>query len=216
VAVHVHSAASEGEDGWRPGFAPRAHLLRLFSVAIFCVAGCSRGGGSVTATNYPANSAHSLAAVILTDQDGRPVALRSFNHTPVLIDFIYTSCPGPCPMLTSKMASIGHGLGPKFGSRIRFATITVDPEHDSPARLKTYARGFDADSANWLFLTGSPHDIDRVLAGFGLSRKLERDGSVGHVLSSLLVGSNGDELREYDGATAMPAAVVADVNRFVP
>ena len=59
--------------------------------------------------------------------------------------FIYTSCPDVCPLLTEKMAQVQDELGPDFGPRVAFVSITVDPEHDTPEVLKDYAESHGAD-----------------------------------------------------------------------
>src|SRR5918992_4025838 len=92
----------------------------------------------------------------LTSQDNQPVTLQDFRGKVVAVTFIYTSCPDTCPLLTMKMAQVQDDLGPRFGTKVAFVSITVDPEHDTPEVLKHYAEAFDADPAGWAFLTGPP------------------------------------------------------------
>src|SRR5918999_5633656 len=92
----------------------------------------------------------------LTSQDNQPVTLQDFRGKVVAVTFIYTSCPDTCPLLTMKMAQVQDDLGPRFGTKVAFVSITVDPERDTPEALKDYAEAFDADPAGWAFLTGPP------------------------------------------------------------
>src|SRR5947207_9146824 len=68
----------------------------------------------------------------LTTQDGAPLSLGDLRGKVVLLTFIYTSCTDTCPLLTGKLASLQEKLGPDFGSRVAFLSITVDPERDTP------------------------------------------------------------------------------------
>jgi protein SCO1 len=131
----------------------------------------------------------------------------------VLFDFIYTTCPGPCLVLTSRMKTIADRLGPKLGAEARIVSITVDPEHDHPEQLRTYANAQGADLNGWLFLTGTPTQIEEVMARFNLVRKREADGTVDHVLEFFLVDANGRELLQYMGEKAEPDRVASDVER---
>jgi len=97
-----------------------------------------------------------LPDINLVDQHGRRVSLSSLKGKPVLFDFFYTNCPGPCLMLTARMKSIANHLGPLLGSQVEFVSVTVDPEHDHPADLLTYAKEQGAERNGWLFLTGRP------------------------------------------------------------
>ena len=98
-------------------------------------------------------------AFALTSQDGTPVALADFRGKVVAVTFIYTSCMDTCPVLTALMAYVQDKLGPDFGKRIAFVSITVDPERDTPEVLKRYAETFGADLNGWAFLTGDPAAI---------------------------------------------------------
>src|SRR5271155_5399989 len=156
-----------------------------------------------------------LPDITLVDQNGRNVSLASLKGKPVLFDFIYTSCPGPCLMLTSRMKQIANRLGPRLGTEARIVSITVDPEHDHPEQLNAYAKAQGADVNGWLFLTGTPSQIDNVLAGFDLIRKHEADGTVDHVLEFFLVDANGRALLQYMGEKAEPDRVASDVEKAV-
>jgi len=72
----------------------------------------------------------------LTSQDGRQVTLADFRGRVVAVTFIYTSCTTTCPVLTPTMSFVQDQLGPKFGTKIAFVSITVDPERDTPEVLK--------------------------------------------------------------------------------
>ncbi len=164
--------------------------------------------------DYPAaNGNNCLPEVSLIDQHGASVSLASLKGKPVLIDFIYTSCGSTCPMLTAKMAGIAHALGPALGADVRIVSITLDPEHDSPAELAKYAKSHDADDNGWIFLTGPPAKIDQVLALFNLRRTRESDGSITHSIEAFLLGPDGHQVRQYNALDVSADAVVADVDR---
>ena len=105
--------------------------------------------------------------VTLTGMDGRTVPLRAVlgDDRPVMLQFIFTTCPTICPLLTGVAARVREDLG-KNREKIRAVSITIDPEHDTPAVLREYAANFDADP-DWLFLTGRLPDVVAVQRAFG-------------------------------------------------
>jgi len=153
----------------------------------------------------------SLSDTTLVDQNGNKLSLASLKGKPVLVDFIYTSCPGPCLMETAKLANVALRLGPDLGAKAIIVSISVDPEHDGPKQLLDYSREQGADAKGWYFLTGTPADVDRALAGFKMSRQKGPDGSVGHLVDMLLIGPDGKELREYNGEIVKAQDIVQDI-----
>jgi protein SCO1/2 len=179
--------------------------------AMLAVSAC---GDREARGDYPAaNGNDCLPSVSLIDQHGTAVSLASLRGKPVLIDFIYTSCASTCPLLTAKMASIAHQLGPVLGADVTMVSITLDPEHDRPAELAKYAKSHDADENGWIFLTGTPAQIDQVLAQFKLRRTRESDGTITHSIEAFLLGPDGHQVRQYSALDVSPDAVVADVDR---
>ena len=89
----------------------------------------------------------------LMDRAGRRVTLADLRGKVWLANFIYTACRETCPLQTAEIARLQQEFS---GARdLRFVSITVDPEHDTPAVLDAYAVRYHADPARWLFLTGS-------------------------------------------------------------
>ena len=92
----------------------------------------------------------------LTERTGQTVKLADFAGQVWVADFFYTTCPGPCPMMTSRLSEVQKQLG--TDPRLRLVSISIDPEKDTPAVLKLYAEKFQATD-RWLFLTGPKADI---------------------------------------------------------
>jgi len=190
------------------------HVRVLAIVSFAAMLALSACGNREALGDYPAvNGNNCLPEVSLIDQHGASVSLASLKGKPVLIDFIYTSCASTCPMLTAKMAAIAHQLGPALGADVTIVSITLDPEHDSPAELAKYAKSHGADDKGWIFLTGPPAKIDQVLALFNLRRTREGDGSITHSIEAFLLGADGHQVRQYSALDVSPDDVVADVAR---
>ena len=135
----------------------------------------------------------------LTSQDGAEVTLTALRGKVVAVTFIYTWCPDVCPMLTDKMARVQDGLGPDFGSKVAFVSITVDPERDTPDVLKEYAEAFHANLAGWSFLTGDPAAVREVARRYGVAVAKAADGQVDHTLLTTLVDRQGVMRVQYLG-----------------
>ena len=174
-------------------------------VATLLAAGCHRGADSA--------SASCLTDTKLVDQNGETISLASLKGKPMVVDFIYTSCPGPCLMETAKLANVALRLGGELGTKVTIVSITVDPEHDGPQQLLAYSRQQGADAKGWYFLTGNPRDVDRALAGFKLSRQIMPDGTVGHLIAMMLLGPDGRIVREYNGEAVKAQDIVDDVKK---
>jgi protein SCO1/2 len=187
-------------------------VVAMLATSLLVVTGCRLGPSAQGAQDNSA-AAGSLTDTKLIDQYGKTVWLASLKGKLLVVDFIYTSCPGPCLMETAKLTNVAVGLGADLGWKASIVSITVDPEHDSPARLREYAQEQGADKKGWYFLTGSPADVDRALAGFKMFREKGPDGSVGHLVDMLLVGPDGREVRDYDGQIVKPKKIVEDVRK---
>jgi protein SCO1/2 len=94
----------------------------------------------------------------LIDQNGQRVTERSFGE-PTLLYFGFMTCPAICPTDLAKMARISRQLQQQQGLKVRPVFVTIDPERDTPARLKTYVNYFAHD---FVGLTGSPQEIARI------------------------------------------------------
>jgi protein SCO1 len=120
----------------------------------------------------------------------------------VLISFIYTNCPDICPLTTARLTQVEDQLGDVVGRDIFFVSITVDPERDTPERLKEFATAFDV-GPGWLFLTGNPEDIRAINYKLG-----DRSRRLSDHRNEIVLGN--DTTGEWQRDTAL-----GDLNRLV-
>jgi protein SCO1 len=104
----------------------------------------------------------------LVNQDGETMRLYSdlLRGKVVVIDFMFTSCTGACPVMSANFAKIQDWLGDRLGKDVFLVSVSVDPLTDTPAKLKEYAARFKA-RPGWYFLTGSKENVDAALRKLG-------------------------------------------------
>jgi protein SCO1/2 len=106
-----------------------------------------------------------LPAFSLTDQNGRPFGRDDLRGKVWVADFVFTHCSDACPRLTQRMRSLQDRLDPHGG--VGLLSISVDPERDTPEKLRQYGQTYGARDELWRFLTGSPTEVQRtVVKGF--------------------------------------------------
>ncbi|HEY1339119.1 MAG TPA: SCO family protein [Bryobacteraceae bacterium] len=119
----------------------------------------------------------------LTDQTGKTFDSRALDGHIWVADFIYTTCDGPCPMMSSHMHQV-QTRTEEFPD-VKLVSFTVDPAHDTPEVLEKYSKHFKAEPARWSFLTGDAARLTEVgLNGFKLNSV---DGSLTHSTRFALV-----------------------------
>ncbi len=102
-----------------------------------------------------------------TNSLGQTIGKKDLLGKPWIANFIFTSCSGPCPKLSTEMARLQQEL---TGADLRFVSFSVDPERDTPEVLASYAKRFQADTKRWHFLTGSKEGMHRFIhEGFRLA-----------------------------------------------
>ena len=101
-------------------------------------------------------SSDAFPPFVLTDQDGKPFGSEQLQGKIWIADFIYTTCPGPCPMISSRMSETQK---PLEDTDVKLVSFSVDPAHDTPAVLRDYAKKLHAQPGRWEFLTGDKSTI---------------------------------------------------------
>ena len=106
--------------------------------------------------------------VELLNQNGEKVRFYSdvLKGKTVIVNAFFTTCTSVCPPMNRNMEKIQEALGDRIGRDVFLVSITVDPEVDTPARLKDYAQKFHA-GRGWVFLTGKKENLDWALYKLG-------------------------------------------------
>jgi len=127
----------------------------------------------------------------LLNQDGKRVTNEGLKGKVTLINFIYTRCDESCPIMVHKFMDIAKDMKNELGKNLQLVSITMDPEHDSPGILKSYAEKIEADTSSWTFLTEEKSVVDKVLKDFNFFYQKNEDGSFGHGNTIVMLDKNG-------------------------
>ena len=138
------------------------------------------------------------------NQNGDPFTEKDLNDKITILDFIFTSCAGPCPIMTHNMT----GLYRSFSQveEVQFVSITVDPDVDTQDILKQYAKINGVNDDRWQFITSNIEAIkDLKKNGFMLyAEELPR----GHAIKFVLIDQNGQIRKYFDGTEEASMAVL--------
>ena len=165
-----------------------------------------------------ASESQPAPAFTLTDQDGGQVSLSDLRGRLLLVDFVYTTCNGPCPILTARHVELQRALAADVRERVHFVSISLDPVHDTPEILSRYARARGADLADWSFLTGPEPEVADVVRRFGVGSLRAADGSIEHTVATFLVDGRGIIVKRWLGlqhGTSEMGAQIASLARAV-
>ncbi|PYK04462.1 MAG: hypothetical protein DME67_07910, partial [Verrucomicrobia bacterium] len=150
------------------------------------------------------------------NQNGQPFGSAQLAGKIWIADFIYTTCPGPCPMISSRMNELQK---PLEKTDVHLVSFSVDPEKDTPDVLHRYAEKLQVEPGRWDFLTGPKSAIYKLSHdGFKLaiSDGSDAQGIPVHSTRIVLVDRHG-QIRGYYDATEADAVtkLVADTNHLV-
>ena len=158
----------------------------------------------------------------LIDQNGKQIHLSAFRGDVVLVTFIYTRCPFPdyCPLVSKNFARIYAELrkNPSLDSkRVRLLSVSFDPDYDTPAVLKKYARTFDGTTGGnpfdrWEFAVVPAKQLQEVADFFGLYYNAQGDQIV-HSLSTTVINPDGTVYKWYEDNDWKPADLIQDAEQ---
>jgi protein SCO1 len=160
--------------------------------------------------------AAAAAALDLIDQNGSPFTFNDVKGNVFVVYFGYTTCPDLCPTTLSDFTAVKAGLGEK-ASRVRFGLVTVDPDRDTPERLKKYLGFFDPE---FVGLSGNAEQTAAVERNYGvIAKRVDYPGtSTGYLMDHTsiiyIIDPNG-RLRVTFQYGADPKDIVADIEHLL-
>ena len=189
-------------------FSPYRWLIIILGLVIVAVLLYRWSGSSQVSPASALPRLRTVPPFSLTERSGKTITNRDLTGKIWVADFIYTTCPGPCPLVTASMARVQNAL--ENDPRVQLVTFTVDPETDTPAVLAKYADQYGADPDRWWFLTGPEKPLyDLIQNGF-LQVVQDNRGqpalagqyTVTHSTYFVLVDADGNMRGSFEGVSA--------------
>lgn len=137
----------------------------------------------------------------LIDQDGKEFRLGEYfrDGKPLVVSFIYTSCPEVCPTITDEFKKAIDGARLKLGDKFNVLTIGFDAENDTPERLKSYGLRFSKDLSAFRLASSDADTVKKLTKQFGFFYVKKKDGSFDHLDMVSVVKSDGSIFKQVYG-----------------
>ena len=192
----------------------RALVLVVAGLAATAPA-CRRHTSDGTAPSDPTSFLTNFAPLKLVDQAGRPFAVDELRGKVVLFNFIFTSCPNICPVQTQALAEVQRAIPQSDRDRVQFVSVSIDPVHDTPAVLLSFAQRFKLDFARWTFVTGGTEDIDRLSERLRLFAQNTERLPENHGTTLWLMDGKGRLMQRYAGDPPEVPRLVSELHNLV-
>lgn len=172
-----------------------------------------RAAASTTGRQRRLRDGDDIPAFELVDQDGRSLTHDALKGRYTIVTFVFTRCPVPdfCPLIGKKFQELQSTLRDQPGlptSEVQLLSVSIDPEHDTPAMLRAYGESLGADFARWRFATGATGEVEKLTRAFAV--RTERNGSsLDHALATALISPEGKLVEIWRGNGWKPAEIAA-------
>ncbi len=179
-------------------------LLIAFSIAALSMLSGAETPLSAADASDPiatANAAigRNIPDYTLIDQDNKGFSLKALKGRPVVISYIYTSCPHVCSNITGRLKQAFAIAKLKSGRDFTALSIGFDPEHDTPEVLKSFGSRFTNDFKAWRFATADQKTIQAVTKELGFYYEKLPDGDFDHINLTTVVGREGTIIKQVYG-----------------
>jgi protein SCO1/2 len=153
----------------------------------------------------------------LQDTAGKPVSLSDYRGRTVLLAFIFTTCPGVCPLISKQMEYVQRELKAAglFGRRAVMLSMTIDPETDTAPVLAEYAAQYGADPAGWRFVRETVERTEPVLKAYDEWAKKLPKGELDHPARVYLIDPKGNIREIYSLAFFNEKQALIDIRALV-
>ena len=205
-------------DGISPGSRVHFDLLRtgsLLTIEDIHVVQHGVAGTSGVGPLVPPASLEPAPDFSLTDHEGLPFTLSQLRPKAVLLDFIFTRCQGPCPILTAAHASLQRKFPDEVRERTQLVSVSIDPSYDSPQRLRAYGETRGANLDHWTFVTGEPATVATILDDYYVGTVRQEDGTLDHLVVTYLIDPQGRIAERYIGLDVPDLKIIADLERVL-
>jgi protein SCO1/2 len=167
---------------------PRNRAFSFLLSAVLCVLG-SQGPGLAQSESKASPAQNYFTDTALINQEGQQMRFYSdlLKDKVVIINSFFTTCTSVCPPMTKTLERIQGWLGDRLGKDVNMISLSVDPDIDTPPRLKEYARKFNA-KPGWYFLTGKKQNVEFVLRKVGQFVESRDDHSTIIIIGNLRTG----------------------------
>jgi len=129
----------------------RTFIISLLSV--FILGGCQKKQNE----NIDPDSIFNLQSS-WEKPDGTKIKLEELKGKVLTMVMIYTSCKTACPRLTADMKDIEAKVGKQNSDELQYILVSIDPEHDTPERMRAFIKNNKLEGKQWVFLRGSEED----------------------------------------------------------
>ena len=151
-----------------------AWVVAFVAAAMLIAVSASLFRHSERKTSDVLTSLGSVPEFHFTTQEGKTLSRTDLLGKVWIVDFFFTRCSGPCPIMSLRMAEISREL--TKAKDVRLVSVSIDPGHDTPEVLSEYATRLQADPNRWIFLTGPKKEIEQFTTK-GMLQALATDAS---------------------------------------
>lgn len=146
--------------------------------------------------------------VVVMDQNGNKVHFYSdlIKGKTVAVDFIFTTCTTICPPLTANFAKVQKTLIEQGKTNVHLISVSVDPEGDTPEKMKNYAEMFHAQPG-WTFVTGTRTSLEQIWRAFSINASVKQDHP-----ATVVIGNDATHSWTYASGLASAGKLVTAVN----
>lgn len=171
------------------------------------------------ASGAGANPGDDVPDFALVNQNDQPIRTGQYKGKTLLLTFIYTRCPIPeyCTLMSNNFSQVDQELQkqPELYEKTRLLSISIDPDYDTPAVLRSYGashtgRFGDETFSHWAFATGTKEQVKEVAQFFGLQYFPDQDQIV-HGLRTAIIAPDGKVHKVYRGNEWKPEEVLKDI-----
>jgi protein SCO1 len=166
-------------------------LLLMFFSGLICVA---------SAIEADKEFKNPLFDFTLQDHNNNALQLHKYKGKTLLVNFIFTTCGATCPLQTQQLVEVQNKIPKGERATIQFLSITVDPKHDTPEKLKGYGKKMGVDFTDWTFATGAEQIIaklTKLLNVYDPSKSAPKSND--HTNLLYLYDKNGLLMQKYNG-----------------
>ena len=186
------------------------HILFLIIFATYTVS-CNR---VKPLKELPSDSIFHLSSE-WQNQDGKKIQLKELRGKTLVVVMIYTTCKTACPLLVADMKKIASKINPGDLKKISLVLVSIDPETDTPEKLKSFAKTNQMEEDYWVFLRGNKSSTQEFANVLSMKYKEISPMDFSHSNIISVFNPDGELVNQEEGAGINSDKVIEEVNKVL-